>query len=283
MEELALAKETDEAAASGWTGCERAGRPQEQLAALVARWEREKAGLNRVGELKEQLDDLRGQAERAQRDADLETASRLMYGEIPQLERQLAAAAATAGEESGTGQPGPGDDGPPMVKEQVGPDDIAEVVSPGPASPPAGCWKARPASCCGWRTSWASASSASEPPSRRCPTPCAGHGPASPTRTGRPGSFLFLGPTGVGKTELAKALAEFLFDDERAMDPHRHERVRREALGRAAGRRAARLRRLRGGRPAHRGRPPPAVLRRAAGRGGEGAPGGLRRAAPGAR
>ena len=73
------------------------------------------------------------------------------------------------------------------------------------------------------------------------------------------GSFLFLGPTGVGKTELARALAEFLFDDEQGHGPHRHERVHGEALGGPAGRGAPRLRRLRGGRPAHRGGPPPAL------------------------
>ncbi len=87
----------------------------------------------------------------------------------------------------------------------------------GPASPPAGCSRARPPSCCAWRTSWASASSARRRPCRPCRMRCAAAVPASPTRTGRPGSFMFLGPTGVGKTELAKALAEFLFDDERAM------------------------------------------------------------------
>ena len=91
------------------------------------------------------------------------------------------------------------------------------------------------------------------------------------TRTGRSGSFLFLGPTGVGKTELCKALAEFLFDSERRDGAHRHERVHGEALGRAADRRAAGLRRLRGGRLPHRSGAPPAVQRDPARRGREGA------------
>ena len=85
------------------------------------------------------------------------------------------------------------------------------------------------------------------------------------------GSFLFLGPTGVGKTELARALADYLFDDERADGAHRHERVPGAPRRLAAGRRAARLRRLRGGRPAHRGGASPPVQRRAARRDGEGA------------
>ena len=104
-----------------------------------------------------------------------------------------------------------------MVKEEVSADDIAEVVAAGPASPPVGCSKARPPSCCGWRSALERArrraGEAVEAVSDAVRRARAG----SPTRTGPTGSFLFLGPTGVGKTELAKALAEFLFDDERAM------------------------------------------------------------------
>ncbi len=97
MEEMALARENDPASRERLERlrADLADR-QEQLTALVARWDREKSSLNKVGELKKQLDDLRGQAERAQRDADFESASRLMYGEIPQLERQIAEASATA-------------------------------------------------------------------------------------------------------------------------------------------------------------------------------------------
>src|SRR6266498_3430175 len=120
MEEMALAKEQDDASK------ERLARLRAELAdltekldALNARWEREKSGLNRVGELKERLDDLLGQAERAERDGDLETASRLLYAEIPALEKELAAAAAEE-------QPDVLD---PLVKEEVTADDIADVVS----------------------------------------------------------------------------------------------------------------------------------------------------------
>jgi ATP-dependent Clp protease ATP-binding subunit ClpB len=103
MEEMALAKENDPASRERLERlrADLADR-QEQLTALLARWDREKAGLNKVGELKKQLDDLRGQAERAQRDADFEAASRLMYGDIPALEREVAAASAAAAADSGS-------------------------------------------------------------------------------------------------------------------------------------------------------------------------------------
>ncbi|HEX7270497.1 MAG TPA: Clp protease N-terminal domain-containing protein, partial [Streptosporangiaceae bacterium] len=139
MQEMALEREADPASKERLERlrADLADR-QEQLTALVARWEREKAGLNKVGELKQRLDDLRGQAERAQRDADFEAASRLMYGQIPALEAELAEASALAAEEASGGRPagdgqaaatpeGPG--GAPMVKEEVGPDDVADVVS----------------------------------------------------------------------------------------------------------------------------------------------------------
>ncbi len=132
MEEMALEREDDPASKERLERlrADLADR-QEQLTALIARWEREKAGLNKVGELKQRLDDLRGQAERAQRDADFEAASRLMYGEIPALEAELAEASAQAAEEgnAGDGQKSAIPESAPMVKEEVGPDDVADVVS----------------------------------------------------------------------------------------------------------------------------------------------------------
>ncbi len=210
MEELALEGETDEASVERLEAlrADMADR-KEQLAALNARWEAEKAGLNRVGDLKAKLDELRSQADRAQREGDLETASRILYGEIPQLQRDLDAAQA---EEAGAA------DSPElMVAEEVTAADIAEVIS---------AWTGIPAGrmlqgesqkllhmeenlgqrLIGQRKAVASVSDAV----RR-----ARAGIADPDRP--TGSFLFLGPTGVGKTELAKALADFLFDDERAM------------------------------------------------------------------
>jgi ATP-dependent Clp protease ATP-binding subunit ClpB len=216
MEEMALAKENDPASKERLERlrAELADR-QEQLTALVARWEREKASLNKVGELKKQLDELRGQAERAQRDADFEAASRLMYGEIPALERELAAAsAAAASEDAATARTG---GAPPMVKEEVGPDDVADVVSSWTGIPAGRLLEGETGKLLrmeeelGRRLVGQSAAvQAVSDAVRRSRA-----GIADPDRPS--GSFLFLGPTGVGKTELAKALAEFLFDDERAM------------------------------------------------------------------
>ena len=220
MEEMALAREADPASKERLERlrADLADR-QEQLTALVARWEREKASLNKVGELKQRLDDLRGQAERAQRDADFETASRIMYGEIPALEAELAAASALAGED-GAARAAVTIAGPaeaPMVKEEVGPDDVADVVSSWTGIPAGRLLEGetgkllRMESELGKRLiGQAQAVAAVSDAVRRSRA-----GVADPDRP--TGSFLFLGPTGVGKTELAKALAEFLFDDERAM------------------------------------------------------------------
>jgi ATP-dependent Clp protease ATP-binding subunit ClpB len=234
MEELALAREADTVSKERLERlrADLADR-QEQLTALVARWDREKASLNKVGELKKQLDDLRGQAERAQRDADFEAASRLMYGEIPALERELAAAAAAAGngEEGGTadGSPGDADQGSPgqdtaaaladrpMVKEEVGPDDIADVVASWTGIPAGRLLEGETGKLLRMETELGrrlvGQSRAVQTVSDAVRRSRAGI--SDPDRPS--GSFLFLGPTGVGKTELAKALAEFLFDDERAI------------------------------------------------------------------
>src|SRR5499425_2592336 len=128
MEELALENQEDAASRERLERlrADLADR-QEQLTALLARWEREKAGLNRVGELKKQLDDLRGQLERAERDHDLETASRLKHDDIPTLERELAEAAAAGAELDGAAGDGGVASSSPMVKEEVGPDDVADV------------------------------------------------------------------------------------------------------------------------------------------------------------
>ncbi|MEV8003514.1 ATP-dependent chaperone ClpB [Streptomyces parvus] len=210
MEELALKNESDAASKERLAKLRRdlADR-EEELRGLNARWEKEKQGLNRVGELKERLDELRGQAERAQRDGDFDAASKLLYGEIPGLERELEEAAEAEQEAS--------KDKDTMVKEEVGPDDIADVV---------GAWTGIPAgrllegetqkllrmeSELGKRLiGQTEAVQAVSDAVRRTRA-----GIADPDRP--TGSFLFLGPTGVGKTELAKALADFLFDDERAM------------------------------------------------------------------
>ncbi|MEU0840138.1 ATP-dependent chaperone ClpB [Streptomyces sp. NPDC005962] len=211
MEEMALAKETDEASKLRLEKLRRdLADKEEELRGLTARWEKEKQGLNRVGELKEKLDELRGQAERAQRDGDFGTASKLLYGEIPALERELAEAseaeAEVQQEDRGT-----------MVKEEVGPDDVADVVASWTGIPAGRLLEGetqkllRMEDELGRRLIGQSeAVRAVSDAVRRSRA-----GIADPDRP--TGSFLFLGPTGVGKTELAKALADFLFDDERAM------------------------------------------------------------------
>jgi ATP-dependent Clp protease ATP-binding subunit ClpB len=209
MEELALSRESD---AASMDRLERL-RAQladrtEQLNALTARWEQEKSGLNRVGELKKRLDDLQGQAERAQRDGDYEAASRLMYAEIPAVEAELA--------EAGTAEKADSTDGA-MVKDEVGPDDVADVVSSWTGIPAGRLLEGETGKLLrmeqelGTRVVGQTAAvQAVSDAVRR-----ARAGVSDPDRP--TGSFLFLGPTGVGKTELAKALAGFLFDDERAM------------------------------------------------------------------
>ncbi|MBP2707282.1 ATP-dependent chaperone ClpB [Microbispora sp. RL4-1S] len=209
MEELALAKETDEASRQRLAKLrEELANRQEELGSLVGRWEREKAGLNRVGELKKQLDAARGAAERAQRDGDFESASRLMYGDVPRLEKELAEATRAA--ENAEAEE-------PMVKEEVGPDDIAEVISSWTGIPAGRLLEGETAKLLRMEDDLGrrligqkDAVQAVSDAVRR-----ARAGVSDPDRP--TGSFLFLGPTGVGKTELAKALAEFLFDDERAM------------------------------------------------------------------
>ncbi|MFE5339568.1 ATP-dependent chaperone ClpB [Isoptericola sp. NPDC056578] len=215
MEEVVL-KESDDAASTERLERLRAdlADTREQLAALTARWESEKAGHNRVGDLRARIDELRTESDRLQREGDLESAARLLYGEIPQVERELAEAErAEASQEADEAQAHEA----PMIADKVGSDEIAEVVS---------AWTGIPAGrllqgesekllhmedVIGERLIGQTAAvRAVSDAVRRSRA-----GVADPDRP--TGSFLFLGPTGVGKTELAKSLADFLFDDERAM------------------------------------------------------------------
>ena len=206
MEEMALAKETDEASRARLAQLrrDRADR-EEELGTLTARWEQEKQGLNLVGALKERLDQLQTDVERAQRDGDLETASRLQYADIPALQRELRAASSQAESREA------------MVKEQVGADDVADVVA---------AWTGIPAGRLleGETTKLLRMEDAlgerlvGQSRAVRAVSDAVRRARAGISDPDRPtGSFLFLGPTGVGKTELAKALADFLFDDERAV------------------------------------------------------------------
>jgi ATP-dependent Clp protease ATP-binding subunit ClpB len=206
MEELALAKESDAASVERLDRLRRElADQQEQLAALTARWEREKSGLNRVGELKQQVDDLRRQAERAQRDGDLGLASELLYGRLPGIERELAEAQAAGAPERA------------MVKEEVGADDVADVVAAWTGIPAGRLLEGETVKLLRMEEELA-ARVVGQADAVRAVSDAVRRARAGVADPDRPtGSFLFLGPTGVGKTELARALAEFLFDDERAM------------------------------------------------------------------
>ncbi len=207
MEEFALAKETDPASV------ERLARlradladHEEQLRALEARWEREKASLEGEGDIRRQLDQLRIEADRLLREGNLEGASRIRYESIPELEKRLAAVEKTETEDT-----------EPLVGEEVGAEQIAEVVEAWTGIPTGKLLQGETAklldmeSVIGQRL-------IGQRDAVRAVSDAVRRSRAGISDPNRPtGSFLFLGPTGTGKTELAKSLAEFLFDDERAI------------------------------------------------------------------
>ncbi|MDH6532044.1 ATP-dependent Clp protease ATP-binding subunit ClpB [Aurantimicrobium minutum] len=208
LEELALKKEKDDASKARLVKLrEDMAERSARLAALEERWELERSALNRVGELKTKLDAARIQAERAQREGQLEQASRLLYAEIPELERQLAAA--ESAEQNS--------DAERMVNDQVTSDDIASVIAAWTGIPVDRLTKGETEKLLNLEGEIGrrliGQKKAVQAVSESVRRSRAGiSDPDRPT-----GSFLFLGPTGVGKTELAKALAEYLFDDEKAM------------------------------------------------------------------
>lgn len=213
LEELALKKEKDEASKERLAKL-RADLEEKQgeLAGLEARWERERATLNRVGELREELDQKRMDAERAQREGNLERASKLLYGEIPVIEKELAEA------ERAELQGAAGPDGEPrMVNEQVTDEDIAGVVAAWTGIPVGRLMQGETEKLLALEHELSKRVVGQDEAARAVADAVrrTRAGIADPNRP--TGSFLFLGPTGVGKTELAKALAEFLFDDEHAM------------------------------------------------------------------
>ncbi|MCW1957424.1 MAG: ATP-dependent chaperone ClpB [Mycobacterium sp.] len=207
IEEMALAKEEDEASKDRLEKLRAELADQkEKLAELTTRWQNEKNAIDIVREIKQQLEDLRGEADRAERDGDLAKAAELRYGRIPELEKKLDAALPQAAARESV-----------MLKEEVGPDDIADVVASWTGIPAGRLLEGETAKLLrmeeelGRRVIGQKAAvQAVSDAVRRSRA-----GVADPNRP--TGSFLFLGPTGVGKTELAKALADFLFDDERAM------------------------------------------------------------------
>jgi ATP-dependent Clp protease ATP-binding subunit ClpB len=189
---------------------------REELAALTARWEAEKAGSNRLGDLRVRLDELRTALDRALREADYATAGRLQNGEIPAVEREIAEAeAAQADRDRVAGAEGPAE--APMIAERVGPDEIAEVVSAWTGIPTGRLLEGETSKLLRMEEV-IGARLIGQGAAVRAVSDAVRRARAGISDPDRPtGSFLFLGPTGVGKTELAKSLADFLFDDERAM------------------------------------------------------------------
>ena len=216
MEEMQLKKAEDPASK------ERLGKLQaeladtrEKLSGLKARWDAEQAGHNKVGDLRATLDDLRVQADKYTREGNLAEASKILYGEIPSIQKELAAAESADAESADAGAANPADE--PMVPDRVDADSVAEIVSDWTGIPVGRLMQGENEKLLhmedylgkrviGQKEAIAAVSDAV----RRSRA-----GISDPNRP--TGSFLFLGPTGVGKTELAKALADFLFDDEKAM------------------------------------------------------------------
>ncbi|MCU0307477.1 MAG: ATP-dependent chaperone ClpB [Thermoleophilia bacterium] len=181
---------------------------REEADAMRAHWEQEKASITRIRDAKEQIEQARLELERAEREADLEGAARLKFGTIPELERALAQAQDDLDREQQTRR---------MLKEEVDEEDVAEVVSTWTGVPVSRLMEGEVQKLVHMEerlhdrvVGQQEAVEAVANALRR-----ARAGLSDPNRP--IGSFLFLGPTGVGKTELARALAEFMFDDERAM------------------------------------------------------------------
>ncbi|MFL6065672.1 MAG: ATP-dependent Clp protease ATP-binding subunit, partial [Friedmanniella sp.] len=206
MQRFALEKESDAGSRDRLQRLEEElANAEEELRSLESRWEAEKKGLNRVGDLKKQIDELRSQAERFLREGDLVKASEISYGDIPALEKELAAAAKAENQL------------PAMVSEEVGPQDIAEVVANWTGIPVGRLLQGETEKLLSMEERLGERL-VGQRKAVRAVADAVRRSRAGISDPNRPtGSFLFLGPTGVGKTELAKSLAEFLFDDEHAM------------------------------------------------------------------
>jgi ATP-dependent Clp protease ATP-binding subunit ClpB len=206
IEEMALSKEEDAGSQARLaTLREDLADRRQELDELTARWQQDKTAIERIQRIKEELESVRLEAERAEREGNLAHVAELRYGRLPQLEKALTTAEESVGSTDS------------MLKEEVGPDDIAEVVQAWTGIPAGRLLEGETQKLLRMEEELGKRV-VGQPDAVRAVSDAvrrARSGVADPDRP--TGSFLFLGPTGVGKTELAKALAEFLFDDERAM------------------------------------------------------------------
>ncbi|WEV72307.1 ATP-dependent chaperone ClpB [Bifidobacterium sp. ESL0790] len=185
---------------------------REKLSGLKARWDQEKAGHNKVGDLRAQLDAKKVQADKYTREGDLEKASKILYGEVPAIQKQLDLAEQAADEENANGQ-----ETEPMVPDHVDADSVAGIVSEWTGIPVGRLMQGENEKLLNMEK-FLGKRVIGQKEAIQAVSDAVRRSRAGISDPNRPtGSFLFLGPTGVGKTELAKALADFLFDDEKAM------------------------------------------------------------------
>jgi ATP-dependent Clp protease ATP-binding subunit ClpB len=209
IEQAAMTKETSEAAVERREAiAEELANLREELRAMEGEWMAEKESIERVRGLKEEIESIRGEAERAQRDGDYQRAGELTYGRLPELERELEAAADQFDEQQS---------GSRMLNEEVSAENVAEVVASWTGIPVHSLLEGEMEKLVHMEGRLHQRVVGQD----EAVTAVANAIRRSRAGLGDPdrpiGSFIFLGPTGVGKTELAKALAEFLFDSERAM------------------------------------------------------------------
>ncbi len=209
MEKVALSKETDPGSAERLTKLENEmANLREQADSMMAQWNTEKEAITSIRERKEQLEALRSEADRAMRDGELTTASELRYGKIPEVERQIEEASNRLAEVQAHGA---------MLKEEVDPEDVAEVISRWTGIPVTRLMEGEVAKLVRMEDAL-HVRVIGQDEAVRAVSNAIRRSRAGMSDPNRPiGSFLFMGPTGVGKTELARTLAEFLFDDDRAM------------------------------------------------------------------
>ena len=214
MEEMQLKKAEDPASKERLEKLQNElANTREKLSGLKARWDAEKAGHNKVGDLRAQLDAKRVEADKFTREGNLAEASKILYGEIPAIQKQLDAAEKADAEDGATGETKP----EPMVPDHVDADSVAGIVSEWTGIPVGRLMQGENEKLLSMED-YLGKRVIGQKEAIKAVSDAVRRSRAGISDPNRPtGSFLFLGPTGVGKTELAKALADFLFDDEKAM------------------------------------------------------------------